>query len=153
MDEPDILNECKAQNQRYVPTIRSQGCVLMTRLVSFLSREQSLKSLLQWIVSGLDELNDQIRDGEEAALAKAIADPDAYPPFDPSLASSSPIKGESRDDAPEVESPPLEPAKMAEEAMRRAESERDLASKVKHEDEGETQRSRRASSLISRGLT
>jgi hypothetical protein len=93
---------------------------------------------LQWIISGLDELNEQIAAAEDAALGKAVADSDSYPAFDPSLISGTPVE------APEsTESPPLEPARMAEEAMRRAESERDLSSqRQRDEEQGDAQRSR-----------
>lgn len=103
--------------------------MLTPRLVSFLGREDTIKSLLQWIVSGLDELNEQIAQAEEAALQKALSDPEQYPSYQSELLLSAIDSKAGTSTATDMsESPPMEPAKMAEEAMRRAESERDFMS-------------------------
>ncbi|WRT68522.1 uncharacterized protein IL334_005499 [Kwoniella shivajii] len=74
LDEQDILSECKAQNQK---------------LVSYLSREESVKSLLQWVVAGLDELNQQAKEAENECLNIALTSPDLYPSYRPSTSSPS----------------------------------------------------------------
>lgn len=51
------------------------------RLITFLSREDSVKSLLHWVTSGLDELNEQASKAEESAFDEAVASKDVYPPF------------------------------------------------------------------------
>ncbi|WVO14470.1 hypothetical protein L204_102105 [Cryptococcus depauperatus] len=66
MDEPDILTECKAQNNK---------------LIAFLSREDSAKSLLQWVVAGLDELNQAAAAADTEIISLAISSPDLYPSY------------------------------------------------------------------------
>ncbi|KAK6910784.1 hypothetical protein I203_104816 [Kwoniella mangroviensis CBS 8507] len=92
LDEQDILNECKAQNNK---------------LVSYLSREESVKSLLNWVVAGLDELNQQAEEADEKCLEVALTSPDLYPSYKPSLINNLPVPGNGPD------SPPLEPSPAA----------------------------------------
>ncbi|WVQ72127.1 hypothetical protein IAR50_001672 [Cryptococcus sp. DSM 104548] len=89
MDEPDVLTECKGQNNR---------------LVTFLSREDSAKSLLQWVVAGLDELDQAAADADTEIIAQAIASPDLYPAYKAPTPLVIPGAGPG--------SPPLEPAKL-----------------------------------------
>lgn len=90
-------------------------------------------------------MNEQIASAEEAALSRALSDPEAHPSYQTELLSADDVDPSATGEgAADPRSPPLEPAKMAEEAMRRAESERDLGSKRdgKGDDDGEAQRSR-----------
>ncbi|ODO11173.1 hypothetical protein I350_01777 [Cryptococcus amylolentus CBS 6273] len=91
MDEPDVLTECKGQNNR---------------LVTFLSREDSAKSLLQWVVAGLDELDQAAADADDEIIAQAITSPDLYPAYKAPTPLVIPGAGPG--------SPPLEPAKLGE---------------------------------------
>ncbi|WWC90494.1 uncharacterized protein L201_005430 [Kwoniella dendrophila CBS 6074] len=75
LDEQDILNECKSQNNK---------------LVSYLSREDSIKSLLTWVVAGLDELNQQAEESDKKSLDLAINSNDYHPTFQHSPISSGP---------------------------------------------------------------
>lgn len=52
------------------------------RLVNFLSKDDSIKSLLHWVVSGLDELDEESRQAEKACLVKARKETTRYPPFE-----------------------------------------------------------------------
>nr|XP_019044808.1 hypothetical protein I302_06722 [Kwoniella bestiolae CBS 10118]OCF23738.1 hypothetical protein I302_06722 [Kwoniella bestiolae CBS 10118] len=85
LDEQDILNECKAQNNK---------------LVSYLSREESVKSLLNWVVSGLDELNQQAEEADERSLNLALTSPSYQSSFPASTKVNVPGTGPG--------SPPLE---------------------------------------------
>lgn len=49
--------------------------------MTYLSREESVKSLLSWVTSGLDELDEAAAEAENDAYAKALESKDAYPPF------------------------------------------------------------------------
>lgn len=91
MDEPDILGECKAQNNK---------------LVTFLSREDSAKSLLQWVIAGLDELDQAAAIADSEVLSHAITSPDLYPSYKSPTALVVPGSGPG--------SPPLDPAKSRE---------------------------------------
>ncbi|OCF31525.1 SIT4-associating protein/190 [Kwoniella heveanensis BCC8398] len=89
LDEQDILNECKAQNNK---------------LVSYLAREDSVKSLLQWVIAGLDELDQAALDADTECLSQALSSPDLYPSYRAPQPLVIPGTGPN--------SPPLEPAKM-----------------------------------------
>ncbi|WVQ95068.1 hypothetical protein IAU59_002160 [Kwoniella sp. CBS 9459] len=89
LDEQDILNECKAQNNK---------------LVSYLSREDSVKSLLQWVIAGLDELDQAALAADTECLSQALSSPDLYPSYRAPQTLVIPGTGPN--------SPPLEPAKM-----------------------------------------
>lgn len=80
----------------------------MARLVNFLSKDDSIKSLLHWVVSGLDELDEQSRQAERTCLAKARGETDTYPIFGGSTSSES---------GAETSVEPLEPAKVAEDNL------------------------------------
>nr|XP_019011578.1 uncharacterized protein I206_03680 [Kwoniella pini CBS 10737]OCF50359.1 hypothetical protein I206_03680 [Kwoniella pini CBS 10737] len=88
LDEQEILNECKAQNNK---------------LMSYLSKEESVKSLLTWVVAGLDELNQQAKEADDQLMNKALTSTDFYPSYKPSFQSLS-IPGNGPN------SPPLEPS-------------------------------------------
>ncbi|WVQ80146.1 hypothetical protein IAT38_002251 [Cryptococcus sp. DSM 104549] len=98
MDEQDILSECKAQNNR---------------LITFLSREDSAKSLLQWVVAGLDELDQQAALADSECLSYAITSPDLYPSYQAPASLLVPGTGPG--------SPPLEPVKFGQEGALGAE--------------------------------
>ncbi|BEJ17191.1 hypothetical protein CspHIS471_0605920 [Cutaneotrichosporon sp. HIS471] len=66
LDEQDILAECKAQN---------------SKLVTYLSRDESIQSLLGWVTSGLDDLDTQSEEAENEAYHKALKADDIFPPF------------------------------------------------------------------------
>lgn len=51
------------------------------RLVTYLSREESIKSLLGWVTSGLDELDSQAENAEDTAYHNALRSEDLFPPF------------------------------------------------------------------------
>lgn len=68
-----------------------------SRLVSYLSREDSVKSLLQWVTSGLDDLDEEADKAADAAYAKALASTDAYPPFRRLSAAEIDVKSEDDD--------------------------------------------------------
>ncbi|WVF67561.1 hypothetical protein IAT40_002319 [Kwoniella sp. CBS 6097] len=89
LDEQDILNECKAQNNK---------------LVSYLAREDSVKSLLQWVIAGLDELDQAALAADTECLSQALSSPDLYPSYRAPQPLVIPGTGPN--------SPPLEPAKM-----------------------------------------
>lgn len=91
MDEPDILGECKAQNNK---------------LITFLSREDSVKSLLQWVVAGLDELDQAAAIADSEVLSHAITSPNLYPSYKSPAALVVPGSGPG--------SPPLNPVKPGE---------------------------------------
>ena len=111
MDEQDVLAECKAQNNKWVFTyLTSENGVLMwSRLVNYLSKEDTIKSLLQWVVSGLDELDQQAAQADSDSIDHIMVSPELYPSYQVKLLS---IPG------PGPGSPPLEPAKLAEEDLR-----------------------------------
>lgn len=58
LDEPDILSEAKAQN---------------AKLISYLSREDAIKSLLTWVTSGLDELDSEAAEADLLSYQHAQA--------------------------------------------------------------------------------
>ncbi|RXK35273.1 hypothetical protein M231_07471 [Tremella mesenterica] len=91
MDEQDILEECKAQNNK---------------LAAFLSREDCVKSLLQWVVAGLDDLDQEAADADSALYTHVLGSAD---PFTSYNFQPLPVPG------PGPASPPLEPAKMVDE--------------------------------------
>ncbi|KAK4687361.1 hypothetical protein P7C73_g2753, partial [Tremellales sp. Uapishka_1] len=91
LDEQEILSEVKAQNNK---------------LVTYLSREDSIKSLLQWVISGLDELDQEAAEAFSASVRHASSTPDLFPSY--RFLQDLPVPG------PGPNSPPLEPAKMAE---------------------------------------
>lgn len=62
-----------------------------------------MKSLLQWVVSGLDELDQHASEADTASFEHAMSSPELYPSYQP-LA----VPG------PGPNSPPLEPAKLGE---------------------------------------
>ncbi|WVR09507.1 hypothetical protein IAU60_006575 [Kwoniella sp. DSM 27419] len=66
LDEQDVIQECKAQNNK---------------LVAFLSREDSVKSLLQWVIAGLDELDQAAAAADVECLSQALSSPDLYPSY------------------------------------------------------------------------
>jgi SIT4-associating protein SAP185/190 len=70
--------------------------------VSYLSKEDSIKSLLQWVVSGLDELDQQAAQADTDFIDQIIAAPELYPSYNLSVPGPGPG------------SPPLEPARIAE---------------------------------------
>lgn len=53
-----------------------------------LSKEDSVKSLLQWVVAGLEELDQQSRKAGEASYDHAVSSPELYPSY---RAMSSPL--------------------------------------------------------------
>lgn len=87
-----------------------------------MSKEDSIRSLLHWVVSGLDELDEQSRKAEQACLATARQDEAQYPTYRP----SSPLETKQ-----ELYNAPLDPAKVADEnlavAEGRKEEETDLS--------------------------
>lgn len=50
--------------------------------MTYLSREESVKSLLGWVTSGLDELDQQAEKEDDEAYAKALKSDEAYPPYE-----------------------------------------------------------------------
>nr|XP_018261596.1 uncharacterized protein I303_06036 [Kwoniella dejecticola CBS 10117]OBR83754.1 hypothetical protein I303_06036 [Kwoniella dejecticola CBS 10117] len=113
LDEQDILNECKAQNNK---------------LVSYLSREESVKSLLTWVVAGLDELDQQAHEADEEVLSIALTSPDLYPSYRPSFQSLSnvPIPGQGRNSPPlGPETPSSGPSKLVSETKEDSENSED----------------------------
>lgn len=56
-------------------------CADLHRLVTYLSREDSVKSLLSWVTSGLDDLDTQAEEAEDLAYSQALKSTEAYPPF------------------------------------------------------------------------
>ncbi|GMK57546.1 hypothetical protein CspeluHIS016_0403800 [Cutaneotrichosporon spelunceum] len=66
LDEQDILAECKAQN---------------SKLVTYLSRDESIQSLLGWVTSGLDDLDTEAEEAEKETYHKALTAEDIFPPF------------------------------------------------------------------------
>jgi SIT4-associating protein SAP185/190 len=67
-------------------------------LVTYLSKEDHIKSLLHWVVAGLDELDEQAHKSDLASFAHAVASLPSY----------------TRQYKPGPGSPPLEPAKVDE---------------------------------------
>jgi hypothetical protein len=49
--------------------------------VTYLSRDESIKSLLGWVTSGLDDLDTQAEHAEDEAYHKALKAEDVFPPF------------------------------------------------------------------------
>ncbi|CAK9784162.1 SAPS-domain-containing protein [Cutaneotrichosporon oleaginosum] len=90
LDEQDILAECKAQN---------------SKLVTYLSREESIKSLLGWVTSGLDELDTQAEHAEDEAYHKALNSDDIFPPFKATDGPLEPAGGDDKDDDAESDIP------------------------------------------------
>ncbi|TXT15631.1 hypothetical protein VHUM_00134 [Vanrija humicola] len=96
LDEQDILAECKAQNNK---------------LVTFLSREDSVKSLLTWVTSGLDDLDTEAETAGDKAYEKALASKDVFPPFKGDAAAEQAEKAESLEPpVDEFNTGPLTPA-------------------------------------------
>lgn len=79
----------------------------MRSLVTYLSKEDHIKSLLQWVVAGLDELDQAAEKSNTASFQHAISSPHLFPSIQLTPISSAPVPGPG--------SPPLEPAKMADE--------------------------------------
>jgi SIT4-associating protein SAP185/190 len=77
-------------------------------LITYLSKEDHIKSLLQWVVAGLDELDQEAEKSDTASLQHAISSPHLFPSFQLTPMSRAPAPGPG--------SPPLEPAKMADES-------------------------------------
>ncbi|KAK8854680.1 hypothetical protein IAR55_003419 [Kwoniella newhampshirensis] len=103
MDEQDILNECKAQNNK---------------LVAYLSREDPIKSLLQWVIAGLDELDQAAAAADEESFNQALTSSDLYPSYR-AVGTTNPLHfgtitgtGKSQIPGTGPGSPPLEPAKL-----------------------------------------
>jgi SIT4-associating protein SAP185/190 len=71
---------------------------LINSLVTYLSKEDHIKSLLHWVVSGLDELDEQAHKSDLASFAHAVASVPSY----------------AQQFKPGPGSPPLEPAKVDE---------------------------------------
>ena len=71
---------------------------LTPSLVTYLSKEDHIKSLLHWVVSGLDELDEQAHKSDLASFAHAVASIPSY----------------AQQFKPAPGSPPLEPAKVDE---------------------------------------
>lgn len=84
------------------------------RLVNFLSKDDSIRSLLHWVVSGLDELDEESRKAEQACLVQARHDEQRYPTFHTSSETSS-------DSVPV----PLDPVKVAEENLAEMEGKKE----------------------------
>lgn len=76
-------------------------------LVTYLSKEDHIKSLLQWVVAGLDELDQEAEKSDSASFQHAISSPHLFPSFQFTPVTPAPAPGPG--------SPPLEPAKMADE--------------------------------------
>ena len=76
----------------------------LPRLVAYLSREDAMKSLLGWVVSGLDELDQQALEADTASFHHVFSSLDLYPSY-----RSLRVPG------PGPNSPPMEPAKMVDE--------------------------------------
>jgi SIT4-associating protein SAP185/190 len=101
---------CRNANRRITSEPRrthSHPACAHGRLVNFLSKDDSIKSLLHWVVSGLDELDEQSRQAEQVCLAKARGNAGMYPSYH---AAISP-KGASTSDLP------LDPAQIAEDNL------------------------------------
>ncbi len=71
----------------------------MNRLVGYLCKEDSIKSLLQWVISGLDELDQQATEAHSALFDHAIS---LYPSY----------QGRRNIPGPGPGSPPLEPLRI-----------------------------------------
>lgn len=78
------------------------------RLVSYLAKDDSIKSLLQWVVSGLDDLDQQAALADSQCFDHVIASPSLYPSYQ--LHQALPVGSEVPGPGPN--SPPLEPAKV-----------------------------------------
>ncbi|ORY35642.1 SIT4 phosphatase-associated protein-domain-containing protein [Naematelia encephala] len=89
MDENDLLSEVKAQNNK---------------VVTYLARDDVIKSLLQWVIAGLDELDQQADAADSATFSKAVLSPNLYPAYQVPRPVAVPGTGPG--------SPPLEPAKI-----------------------------------------
>ncbi|ORX38413.1 SIT4 phosphatase-associated protein-domain-containing protein [Kockovaella imperatae] len=94
MNDQDILSECKAMNQK---------------LMHYLGSKDAVKSLLHWVIVGLDDLDSEAALADSQLLDHAMNSSDVFPAYRP--ASGTDILGTSPD------SPPLEPAKMADESI------------------------------------
>lgn len=84
---------------------------LTSRLITYLSREESVKSLLHWVTYGLDDLDEQAVRAEEQAYSKAVADKDVFPPFkaDPNAPPASAVPEDKDESAAEDDGSPLAP--------------------------------------------
>lgn len=80
--------------------------LLTIRLITYLSREDSVNSLLHWVTSGLDELDEQAARAEDKAFRKALASKDVFPEFKveggDSGSTSTTEKGKSGDESDPV---------------------------------------------------
>ena len=76
------------------------------RLVAYLSREDVMKSLLQWVVSGLDELDQEASEAQMSSFDHAVSSPQLNPSY-----RASPVPGSGPN------SPPLTPANLGEESL------------------------------------
>ena len=74
--------------------------------MTYLSKDDSVKSLLQWVISGLDELDQAAELANSASFNHAVTSP-LYPSYHHHAAA---VPG------PGPDSPPLEPAKIPEES-------------------------------------
>jgi hypothetical protein len=84
-----------------------------TRLVAYLSREDAIKSLLQWVISGLDELDQEAVLADSISFDHAMISPEAFPRYKSATGSGppAPVPG------PGPDSPPLEPGKLGDEGI------------------------------------
>ena len=86
--------------------------------MTYLSKEDSVKTLLQWVVSGLDELDQQAALAESMSFDQAMTSPALFP-----FSHSQPPPLGVPVPGPGPNSPPLEPAKMAYDNESKDESE------------------------------
>jgi hypothetical protein len=82
----------------------------VARLAVYMSSQAAVKSLLQWVISGLDELDQEAALADSISFDYAVTSPDFYPSYRGSetLATPPTVPG------PGPDSPPLEPAKIVE---------------------------------------
>lgn len=81
-------------------------------LITFLSKEDHIKSLLQWVVAGLDELDQAAEKSDSASFKHALASPHVFPSFH---LTPAPVPASASAPGAGPGSPPLEPAKMVDE--------------------------------------
>ena len=78
----------------------------------FLSSKDSVNSLLHWVIAGLGDLDHEAALADSQSLDQALASPNIYPSYRPmDLFDSKRVPGTGPD------SPPLEPAKLADETL------------------------------------
>lgn len=76
------------------------------RLVNYLSKDDVIRSLLNWVTSGLDELDHEDQMAESASLDHIVSSPGLFPSYQ--------LRPLATDSGAGPDSPPLEPAKLAE---------------------------------------